>query len=122
MTLADARKKLLGIAKNHATRPQVAAEKFRAFVKEHPSHLLSAYYAWRTVFKGDFSGAPHERWVVVGTDKYGEPYLSEGKPRQPMSKDEAEQEAGRVNGRGGDVKAVREVFNSPGARWDRADD
>ena len=121
MTLADARDELNRIAKRNASQPQVAVEFFRGFVKKHPSHLLSAQYVWRKWFKGDFTMSRHERWVVEGTDKYSEPFLDEG-DRLGMSLLEAEEVARRVNSRGGDVKVVREVFNGPGARWDRAKD
>jgi hypothetical protein len=121
MSPGEARQELGRIAKRYASQPQTAVAYFRSFVGRHPSHLLSAYHVWRKWFDGDFTMTPHERWVIQGTDKYGEPFLDEG-DRLGMSREEAEEAVEKMNARGGDVKALREVFNGSGACWDRADD
>lgn len=55
---------------------------------------------------------PPERWVVRGTDRWGEVFHS-----PHFDKAEAELMMERVNRRGGNVDVYREVWSSPAAAY-----
>jgi hypothetical protein len=65
---------------------------------------------------------PPERWVVTGTDRYGEPFEypdADGADVAP-SKADAEETVRRMNRRGGCVGLHREVWSGPAAAYRRA--
>jgi hypothetical protein len=66
-------------------------------------------------------GPPAERWVVTGTDKYGEPfeYPDQEHCDEAPTRAEAEETVRRMNRRGGNVSMHREVWNSPAVAYRR---
>jgi hypothetical protein len=52
------------------------------------------------------------RWLASGSDAYGEPLSWTGEDRAKV-----DEQARRVNKRGGRVVVYRQVYDSPAARW-----
>ena len=64
-----------------------------------------------------------ERWVVTGTDKYGEIFTYPNQDRADVAptKEEADDTVIRMNRRGGNVKAHKEVWSGPKAAYVKVD-
>jgi hypothetical protein len=65
-----------------------------------------------------------ERWVVTGTDKYGEQFEwpDGAHADEAPTQEEAEETARRMNKRGGNVAVHREVWNGPAAAYRKPKD
>lgn len=55
---------------------------------------------------------PEDHWIVTGTGQHGDKLCFE-----ESSKVNADEAAAKINHNGGNVRVVREVYDSPAATW-----